>query len=88
MDLVALLLKRMIKKIMVKFFQNQTREIVDSVLTELSGSNFALEIKEMVIEELKEEVGRMVEEQLNAIKEDLVQIAANRLVELLTDKLR
>ena len=73
---------------MVKFFQNQTREIVDSVLTELSGSNFALEIKEMVIEELKEEVGRMVEEQLNAIKEDLVQIAANRLVELLTDKLR
>ena len=78
----------MIKKIMVKFFQNQTRQIVDSVLTELSGSNFALEIKEMVIEELKEElIEKMLEEQLNAIKEDLVQTAASRLLELLTDKL-
>lgn len=71
-----------------RFWGKQMQPIVEQVLRELSGSNFALELKEMIVEELEEVADKVMREHMVEIKEELISTVSDRLIELLTERLR
>ena len=71
-----------------RFWGKQMQPIVVQVLRELSGSNFALELKEMIVEELEEVADKVMREHMVEIKEELISTVSDRLIELLTERLR
>ena len=71
-----------------RFWGKQMQPIVEQVLRELSGSNFALELKEMIVEELEEVADKVMREHMVEIKAELISTVSARLIELLTERLR
>ena len=71
-----------------RFWGKQMQPIVEQVLRELSGSNFALELKEMIVEELEEVADKVMREHMVEIKEELISTVSDRLIELLAERLR
>ena len=71
-----------------RFWGKQMQPIVEQVLRELSGSNFALELKEMIVEELEEVADKVMREHMVEIKAELISPVSDRLIELLTERLR
>ena len=71
-----------------RFWGKQMQPIVEQVLRELSGSNFALELKEMIVEELEEVADKVMREHMVELKEELISTVSDRLIELLTERLR
>jgi len=69
----------------------QTGDIVATVMNEVAGSNMALEIKEMITEELepliKSMAKQVISEYMDQVKDELIEMASKRLIELLADRL-
>ena len=74
-----------------RLLKEQTGQIVAEVMTEVSGSNFALEIKDMVVDELEPKVKAFAQEALaeylGQFRDDLIKEASTQLIRLLTEKL-
>ena len=63
-----------------RFWGKQMQPIVEQVLRELSGSNFALELKEMIVEELEEVADKVMREHMVEIKEELISTVSDKLL--------
>ncbi len=74
-----------------RLLEEKTGQIVGQVMNEVSGSNFALEIKDMVVDELEPKVKAFAQEALaeylGQFRDDLIKEASTQLIRLLTEKL-
>ena len=65
-----------------RLLKEQTGQIVAQVMTEVSGSNFALEIKDMVVDELESKVKTFAQEAiaeyLGQFRDDLIKEASTQ----------
>ena len=70
-----------------RLLKEQTGQIVAQVMNEVSGSNFALEIKDMVEEELESKLKTLAQETfaqfLDQFKDDLIKQTSTNLIETL-----
>ena len=68
-----------------RLLKEQTGQIVAQVMNEVSGSNFALEIKDMVVEELESKLKTLAQETfaqfLDQFKDDLIKQTSTNLIE-------
>ena len=71
-----------IEETVERLLKEQTGQIVAQVMTEVSGSNFALEIKDMVVDELEPKVKTFAQEAiaeyLGQFRDDLIKEASTQ----------
>jgi DNA-binding protein Fis len=62
-------------------------DLLNKVLNELTGSEFVLDIKDLVLEEVKKELKPMVSSFLEEMKQELVEAASEQMCSIIRESL-